>query len=111
MKYLICLLMSCFIFSIAEAKYVYPKGAKTGTERRVDKRMKRYDSDGDGELSFEDYLRYREPRTREERRVERREKKKGTYVSPQEAFTKMDTDEDGVVTREEMLNYENSLLK
>lgn len=111
MKYFICLLLSCFIFSVAEAKYVYPKGAKTETEQRVDRRMKRYDSNGDGELTFDDYLKYREPRTREERRMERRAKKKGTYVSPQDAFIKMDTDEDGVVTREEMLEYEKSTSK
>ena len=60
MKYFICLLLFCFIFSVAEARYVYPKGAKTETEQRVDRRMKRYDSNGDGELSFEDYLKYRE---------------------------------------------------
>ncbi len=91
------------------AKYVYPAGATTTTERKVNRRINRYDADKDGELSLEEYEKYREVKTRDERRQERRAKKDGTYISPEETFRAMDTNGDGVVTKEEMLEYEKSL--
>lgn len=99
-----------FIFSVSvEAKYVYPEGATTTSERRVNRRIKKYDTDQDGGLTFDEYQKYREVRTRDERRMERRAKKKGTYVSPRDAFDAMDSDGDGTVSREEMTEYEKSL--
>lgn len=104
--FLIALLM--FFDVDVMAKYVYPAGSTTTTERRVNRRIKRYDSNEDEKLTFEEYKKYREPKTFEERQLERRAKKKGTYISPAEAFKEMDTDGDGEVTREEMLEYEKA---
>ena len=109
MKYFLSLLAVCFMVSkVVEAKYKYPEGATTTTERRINRRMNRYDTDKDGEITLEDYKNYRQPRTRDERRMERRAKNHGTYVSPEDAFKAMDEDGDGRVTKEEMLKYERA---
>lgn len=107
----ILLILLFFVGIVAEgdAKYKYPEGAITRTERRINRMLRRYDSDGDGSLTLEDYERYREPRTLEERRLERRAIKKGTYVSPLDAFLEMDTDGDGEISKDEMLEYEKNL--
>ena len=106
------LLLACFfMFSTVEAKYKYPAGAKTTTERKVDRRMNRYASDKEKGLSLEEYEKFREARTVDERRQEHYAKKKGTYVSPEEAFKQMDKDGDGNVSKEEMLEYERSKIK
>ena len=93
----------------AEAKYVYPEGSSTTSERRVNRRMKNYDLDKNDTLSLEEYQKYREVRTVDERRQERRAKRKGTYISPEDAFQMMDTDGDGKVSKEEMMQYEKSV--
>ena len=111
MKFWLSLLACVFVFSTVEAKYKYPEGAKTTTERKVDRRMKRYSSDQEEGLSLADYEKYREPRTIDERRQERRAKKNGTYISPEEAFNQMDTDGDGYVSRDEMLSYEKKQMQ
>jgi len=109
-KIILLLVLGTFFCFDVTAKYVYPEGSTTTTERRVNRRMKRYDTDSNEELSLKEYENYREPRTRDERRMERRAKKKGTYVSPEDAFKQMDKNGDGEVTRDEMLEYEKSRL-
>lgn len=107
MKIMSVLLLPVLLLSFgAEAKYVYPEGATTTTERKVNRRINNYDADQDGELSLEEYKKFREVRTRDDRRMERRAKKDGSYVSPEDAFRAMDKNGDGVVSREEMLEYE-----
>ena len=103
-----CILLILFSFVEVEAKYSYPEGAVTTTERKVNRRIRNYDANQDGELSLEEYQNFRKVRTRDDRRMERRAKKKGVYVSPEDAFNKMDVNEDGVVTKDEMLEYENN---
>ena len=107
---LILILSLLYCFSV-EAKYVYPKDTKTATERRVDRRFKNYVKEGEDGFSLEEYKKFREVRTVDERQKERRAKHLGTYVSPEEAFKLMDKDGDGIVTKEEMLEYEKSLIK
>ena len=101
-----CVLLLILFAVEVEAKYVYPEGATTTTERKVNRRIRNYDTNHDGELSFEEYQNFRKVRTRDDRRMDRRAKKKGTYLSPEDVFKKMDADEDGVVTKEEMMEYE-----
>jgi len=105
---LLILLLFIGIVSEGNAKYKYPEGAITRTERRVNHIMQRYDTDHKGYLTLDEYLSYREPRTVEERRLERRAIKEGTYISPLDAFLDIDTDGDGEVTREEILEYERN---
>lgn len=108
MKILILLLSVLFLSFVAEAKYVYPEGATTTTERKVNRRINNYDADKDGDLSLEEYKNFRAVRTRDDRRMERRARKTGNYVSPEDAFNAMDKNGDGVVTRDEMLEYEKT---
>lgn len=103
-----CILLVLFSFVEVEAKYSYPEGAVTTTERKVNRRIRNYDADKDGELSLEEYQNFRKVRTRDDRRMERRAKKKGVYVSPDEVFKQMDINKDGMVTKEEMMEYENN---
>lgn len=94
---------------VIQAKYKYPEGATTTTERRVNRAIRNYDADQDGGLSLEEFQEKRKLRTRDDRRMERRARKNGTYLSPEEQFKLMDKDGDGNVTNEEMLEYERSL--
>ena len=94
---------------VADAKYKYPEGATTATERRINKRLKHYgqeDDEGEKFMTLEEYEEYRMPRTVDERRQEQWAKRKGNYVSPQDAFKAMDKDGDGKITAEDMLEYE-----
>ena len=86
---------SCFLFLMilipcVDAKYVYPEGATTTTERKINRRIYNYDADDDGKLSLEEYQSFRKVRTRNDRRMERRARKKGKYVAPDEVFKRMD---------------------
>ena len=110
MKFWLILLAFLFTFSTTDAKYKYPEGAKTMTERKVDRRMKRYSSDNEKGLSLEEYEKFREVRTVDERRQEHRAKKKGYYISPEEEFKLIDLDGDGVISQSEMLQYERSKI-
>ena len=93
----------------SSAKYKYPQGATTTTERRVNRIIRKYSSENNGSMTLEDYEKYRQPRTVEERRLERQAKRKGTYVAPKDAFLIMDTDGNGSVTKEELLSYERNI--
>lgn len=110
-------LIVCFLFLLAfiggnvEAKYVYPEGSTTTTERKVNRRVNNYDADSDGVLSLQEYQDFRKVRTRDDRRMERRAKKKGTYVSPEDAFAVMDKNKDGKISKKEMLDYEKENLQ
>jgi len=111
MKKIVLLLALVFLYNIsAEAKYVYPKGATTTTERRVNRRFKNYDLDGEAGLSLAEYKKFRAVRTVDDRQRERKAKHDGTYVSSDEAFKLMDKDEDGIISKEEMLAYEKEQI-
>lgn len=104
----VCSVLFSLLISDVEAKYVYPEGVTTTTERKINRRIRNYDADKDGDLSLEEYQNFRMIRTRDDRRMERRARKNGTYISPEDMFKKMDTNEDGVVTKDEMLEYEKN---
>lgn len=103
--------LALFYGHVAEGKYNYPEGATTTTERRVNRRIRNYDNNDDGSLTLQEYEDFRKVRTREDRRIERRAKKKGIYITPEEAFKLMDTNGDGEVSREEMLEYEKARIQ
>ncbi len=109
MKTIVIILGLLVCIGSAEAKYKYPEGATTTTERRVNRAMRNYDTDQDGGLSLDEFQEKRKLRTREDRRIERKARKSGSYLSPEEQFKLMDKDGDGTVTNEEMLEYERSL--
>jgi len=109
MKFFVYIFLLCMsLQTVVCAKYVYPEGSSTTTERKINRRLKNYDTDKNDEFSLEEYKNFRTVRTRDDRRIERRAKKKGTYVSPDEEFKKMDTNEDGKVTKGEMMEYEKN---
>ena len=96
---------------VADAKYKYPEGATTATERRINRRLKHYgqeDEEGVNVMTLEEYQEFRRPRTVDDRRQEQWAKKRGNYVSPEEAFKEMDKDGDGKITAEDMMEYERS---
>ena len=67
--------------------------------------MKEYDEDGDGVLSLEEFEKRFDKLTREDRRNIRRNKKNGTYQSPEEQFKAMDKNGDGKVDERERAEY------
>lgn len=110
-RFLLLLAMLCVASGICEAKYTYSKGFPTGTERKVDWRMRNYDKDGIAGMSLEEYQDFRKARTYYERQLERRAKRDGSYVSPEDAFKQVDVDENGVLSRDELLAYEKKKLE
>ena len=100
-------------YNIEGYGYVTEQSIESGTiinnESEISiKLSNKYDVDKDGDLSLEEYQNFRMVRTRDDRRMERRARKNGTYVSPEDVFKRMDTNEDGVVTKDEMLEYEKN---
>ncbi len=104
--FLAFLAMVCMIPTEGHTKYKQPEGVPTQIERDVNRRFRNYGKEEEGVLTLEEYQEFRQVRTREDRRQERQARKKGTYVSPEDAFKAMDEDKDGKVTVEEMLKYE-----
>lgn len=92
---------------VAEAKYVFPPDhqVKSRSEEIAEYQMKEYDKDGDGALSLEEFEKRFEKLTREDRRNIRRNKKNGTYQTPEEQFKEMDTNKDGFVDEKERSEY------
>ena len=92
---------------VAETKYVYPNDnqEKRSSEEIAEYQMKEYDKDGDGALSLEEFEKRFEKLTREDRRNIRRNKKNGTYQTPEEQFKAMDKNNDGLVSEKERADY------
>ena len=92
---------------VAEAKYVFPPDhqVKSRSEEIAEYQMKEYDKDGDGALSLEEFEKRFEKLTREDRRNIRRNKKNGTYQTPEEQFKAMDKNNDGLVSEKERADY------
>ena len=90
-----------------EAKYVMPKDSLPAAERQARKKsgyqMRTLDKDGDGKLSLEEFKSRK--LSREDRRIIRRQKKEGTYKSPEEIFKAMDADKGGYITLEQMTDF------
>ena len=106
-KIFIALLAGLYLLPIAvEAKYRLPDGIPNQEERNVSRRLRNYGKEEEGTLTLDEYKQFRQVRTVEDRREERRAKKRGTYVSPEDAFKAMDKDGDGKITAEDMLEYE-----
>ena len=97
----------------AWGKYTFPEGmnVKSRSEEIASYQMQEYDKDKDGKLSLEEYERRFENLTREDRRNIRRNKKKGTYKTPEEQFKEMDKDGDGLVDEQERAEYINNQRK
>ena len=109
--FLAFLAMACMIPTEGHTKYKQSEGVPTQIERDVNRRFRNYGKEEEGVLTLEEYQEFRQVRTREDRRQERQARKKGTYVSPEDAFKAMDEDKNGKVTAEEMLKYEQGKLK
>ena len=92
---------------VAEAKYVFPPDhqVKSRSEEIAEYQMKEYDKDGDGALSLEEFEKRFEKLTRDPRRNIRRNKKNGTYQTPEEQFKAMDKNNDGLVSEKERADY------
>ena len=91
--------------SSALAKWNQPEDVPVATDRDAKFHMGYMDDDGDGKVTVDNYKKRFENMTREDRRVMRKERKKGIYKSPEERFKLMDADEDGFVTEEEMAKF------
>lgn len=108
MKFIAVAFLLCgVLFGAAEAKYVFPKDhqVKSRSEEIASYQMKEYDEDGDGVLSQEEFEKRFDKLTREDRRNIRRNKKNGTYQSPEEQFKAMDKNNDGKVDERERAEY------
>lgn len=103
------LLVLCLgiVSGIAEAKYNAPAEGKVRSRSQeiASYQMREFDEDGDGVLTSEEYEKRFDKLTREDRRNLRRAQKEGSYMSPEEQFKAMDTDEDGKVSEEERSNF------
>lgn len=91
----------------ALGKYTFPEGmsVKTRSEEIASYQMREYDKNQDGQLSLEEYESRFDNLTREDRRNIRRNKKKGTYKTPEEQFKEMDKNNDGFVDEQERAEY------
>ncbi|MBO5442333.1 MAG: EF-hand domain-containing protein [Alphaproteobacteria bacterium] len=102
---LVSLLFLCLGLAVtaAEAKYNPPAEGKVRSRSQeiAAYQMREFDEDGDGVLTVEEYEKRFDKLTREDRRNLRRANKEGNYMSPEEQFKAMDTDEDGKVSEEE----------
>ena len=106
-KIFIALLAGLYLLPVmAEAKYRQPEGIPSQEERNVNRRLRNYGKEEEGSLTLDEYKQFRQVRTVEDRREERRAKKRGTYVSPEDAFKAMDKDGDGKITAEDMIEYD-----
>ena len=101
------LVVSLLLCGSVGAKYTFPEGAnvKTRSEEIAAYQMREYDKDKDGLLSLEEFEARFDNLTREDRRNIRRNKKKGTYKTPEEQFKEMDKNKDGFVDGAERAEY------
>lgn len=88
-----------------QAKYNAPEGVITRSMYIADWQVRELDTDGDGKLSLEEFKRKVENYSRDDRRNVRQAKKEGRYMTPEEQFTVMDKDKDGLVTEDEMADF------
>ncbi len=107
MKYLVVLVGVWLLSGQAWGKYTFPEGmpVKSRSEEIASYQMREYDKDKDGKLSLEEYESRFDNLTREDRRNIRRNKKNGTYKTPEEQFKEMDKDKDGFVDEQERAEY------
>ena len=107
MKFWSLLIVGLLWCENVSAKYTFPEGAnvKTRSEEIAAYQMREYDKDKDGLLSLEEFEARFDKLTREDRRNIRRNKKNGTYKTPEEQFKEMDKNKDGVVDGTERAEY------
>ena len=109
MKKLFLLLSGFWLLAagVVEAKYVMPKDSLPAKEKQAGRKaryqLRNLDKDGDGRLNLEEFKSRK--LSREDRRIIRRQKKEGTYKSPEEIFKAMDVDNAGYVTPEQMADF------
>ena len=84
---------------VVEAKYVMPKDSLPAKEKQAGRKaryqLRNLDKDGDGKLSLEEFKSRK--LSREDRRIIRRQKKEGTYKSPEEIFKEIDVNGKGYI--------------
>lgn len=108
MRYLVLITAAVgLLASQAVAKYNMPPGMPD-MQTKMSRKTARYqintrDSDGDGKLTLQEFKNHKQ--SREDRRIERRQKIEGTYKSPEELFKLMDSNKDGLLSHEEMMTY------
>lgn len=103
-KIILVLAVLSFPF-LAVAKYNAPKGIVSRSDKIANWQVETLDKDGDGKLSIDEFKKKTENYGRDERRNVRRAQKEGIYMTPEQQFKAMDTDEDGLVSDEEMAEY------
>lgn len=106
MKLLLVLMISLFSFG-ANAKYKAPEGSFNSFKNEADyvanRNIRELNKDGVDGLTLQEFKSRKI--TRDEEKAIRKQKKEGKYISPDEQFKKMDADEDGVLSEEEMGKY------
>lgn len=103
-KILFALFFVTIFCNNAVAKYNPPEDVSNTRSNVIANRyFNKLSESDDGKMTFEEYQ--KRPITREDRRNMRQDQKDGKYLSDQERFKAMDTDGDGLVSREEMADY------
>lgn len=109
MKKLVLLLSGLWLLvaGAVEAKYVMPKDSLPAKEKQAGRKaryqLRNLDKDGDGKLSLEEFKSRK--LSREDRRIIRRQKKEGTYKSPEEMFREIDVDGTGYIDAGQMADF------
>lgn len=104
-KIILGLVVSFLVVQTVDAKFNPPKNS--GYLSAGDRQAKGYFSQAkeleDGKMTLEEYK--SRTITRTEERIIRKDKKNGVYQTDEEIFKAMDTDQDGLVSEEEMSAY------
>ena len=89
--------------TMAQAKYKVPDDVKSVGTKKSNYVFYNQDADKDGKLTLEEFKNQVE--TRDVKQRNRYLKKKGLYLSPEEQFKAMDTDNDGKITPEDLAKF------
>jgi hypothetical protein len=95
-----------------EAKYNPPPEYVPHWKRKAYNEFIRLDKDQDGKLSIEEFsAKHNKKMTREEQKIIRSAKKKGTYQTPEQQFQTMDTKDQGFITLDQFLPFVEKMEK
>lgn len=104
MKKIIFILTIIFSLNV-QAKYIQPEGVATLGDKNARYQFNYLDTKKIGKITLEQYKNKRV--TRDVRRQIKKDKDEGKYLSPEQEFNQMDTDQDGFITESDLAKFLN----